>query len=776
MKVHCPHCLAETDLDNSVAASAVSCRECRAEFDPRKKETLPGAAASPGAPELLPGICAGDGFAGYALERKIGRGGMGVVFAATQLSLGRKVAVKVLAADLLKDPEFIQRFDREARVLASLSHVNIVQVIDKGIERGNVFLVMEYVDGVSLRDLLGEKKLGASDALKIVPQLCDALEYAHARGIIHRDIKPENILVGRDGSVKIADFGLARIVGEGPSGRITRSNAIMGSLDYMAPEQRERSRDADHRADIYALGVVFYEMLTGELPIGRFEPPSKKIKIDVDVDEVVLRVLAKDPEHRYQRASEVGAEIRRRTDPALREAAAAATVTATAGPGGEAPAHATALLAKLDELAVLPVERRAMAVVLPAFVALACLVSGIAVDSIDRGGDGLAFAGVLAAGAAVLLSIWLRLVDRVEWRPNWGTTVDPTTKKQTHSWPQPLGAIVVAAIVILIFVPDPIDSFLVGALVPAAIAIYSESPRLFVKKKEVSMPAHPPGAPALPSELAHLGVPMAAAPAPIAAAPPRPRLSILAVLGFVAGAALFAVGTVALVGTHGFLSTRVEAFDRLTHDQRGFIEEIVTTDPTEAVFVAGTLATVGGIVAVLVFALNGATFLSVGRASGRRGAGFALFGMLLTGAAGLEALSTIKRAGPMTPRIQETVEAPVADLYGGPESRYSKAEGATRRMIVVSALAGYGERGLVPLGEIAAKDSSTAIRYAAAYAIARAATWRGDAASQAKARALLEPLASDEVAAIREVAERGVRGGDPESHAPTPRRGARGAY
>ncbi|HVY61456.1 MAG TPA: protein kinase, partial [Planctomycetota bacterium] len=297
MKVHCPRCRAETELANSVADSGVTCDACQAVFDPRKKDTLPAAGADPAGagPELLPGIRAGEGFAGYVLERKLGRGGMGVVFAATQLSLGRRVALKVLAHELLDDPEFVQRFDREARVLASLNHANIVQVIDKGIERGNVFLVMELVDGVSLRDLLAEKKLSPLEALKIVPQLCDALEYAHARGVVHRDIKPENILIARDGSVKIADFGLARIVGEAPSGRITRSNAVMGSLDYMAPEQRERTKTADHRADIYAMGVVFYEMLTGELPLGRFEPPSKKVKLDVDVDEVVLRVLAKDP-------------------------------------------------------------------------------------------------------------------------------------------------------------------------------------------------------------------------------------------------------------------------------------------------------------------------------------------------------------------------------------------------------------------------------------------------------------------------------------------------
>ena len=334
MKIHCPHCLEETELENSVADSVVRCVACKSAFDPRKKDTVPQLRETSAPAELLPGICAGDGFGGYVLEKKLGKGGMGIVFVATQLSLGRRVAIKVLAHELLVDPEFVRRFDREARTLASLNHPNIVKVIDKGIERGNVYLVMEYVDGLSLRDLMNEGKLEPADALKLIPQLCDALEYAHGRGVIHRDIKPENILLDGDGGVKVADFGLARIVGELPGGRITKSNAVMGSLDYMAPEQRERSKEADHRSDIYALGVVVYEMLTGELPLGRFEAPSKKVKLEVDIDEVVFRVLSKDPEHRYQRASDVGAEIRRRTSEG------AARATAAGGPASDEGAPA----------------------------------------------------------------------------------------------------------------------------------------------------------------------------------------------------------------------------------------------------------------------------------------------------------------------------------------------------------------------------------------------------------------------------------------------------
>ena len=175
---------------------------------------------------------------------------------------------------------------------------------------GLFYFVMEYVDGVNLRQAIQAGHMDPKQALAIVPQICDALQFAHDEGIVHRDIKPENILLDKRGRVKIADFGLAKLLGQETADHgLTATQQVMGTLRYMAPEQMEGSKTVDHRADIYSLGVVFYEMLTGELPIGRFAPPSKKVQIDVRLDEVVLRALEKEPEQRYQHASEVKTDV-----------------------------------------------------------------------------------------------------------------------------------------------------------------------------------------------------------------------------------------------------------------------------------------------------------------------------------------------------------------------------------------------------------------------------------------------------------------------------------
>ena len=172
------------------------------------------------------------------------------------------------------------------------------------------YFLMEYVDGVNLRQLMQAGELTPQQALAIVPQICEALQFAHDEGVVHRDIKPENILLDKRGRVKIADFGLAKLAAGSPEEfTLTGTHQVMGTLRYMAPEQMEGSHAVDHRADIYSLGVVFYEMLTGELPLGRFEPPSKKVEIDVRLDEVVLRALEREPERRYQHASEVKTDV-----------------------------------------------------------------------------------------------------------------------------------------------------------------------------------------------------------------------------------------------------------------------------------------------------------------------------------------------------------------------------------------------------------------------------------------------------------------------------------
>jgi len=172
------------------------------------------------------------------------------------------------------------------------------------------YFFMEFVDGVNVRRLLEAGKLVPSEALAIVPQICEALQYAHDHGVVHRDIKPENVLLDKEGRVKIADFGIAKLVGRDAKDlTLTGAGQIVGTPQYMAPEQIEHPLQVDHRADIYSLGVVFYQMLTGELPIGRFAAPSKKVQIDVRLDEVVLRALEKEPDLRYQHASEVKSEV-----------------------------------------------------------------------------------------------------------------------------------------------------------------------------------------------------------------------------------------------------------------------------------------------------------------------------------------------------------------------------------------------------------------------------------------------------------------------------------
>jgi len=250
-------------------------------------------------------------FPNHVIEAVLGQGGMGVVYRAQQKGLERTVALKVLPAKAGRDPAFAERFAREARALASLNHPNITAVYDFGKAGEHYFLSMEFVDGVNLRQLLTAQKVAPKQALQIVEQICDALQYAHDEGVVHRDIKPENILLDRKGNLKITDFGLAKMLGrehENPTA-LTMTHQVMGTPHYMAPEQIEKPAEVDHRADIYSLGVVFYELLTGELPLGRFAPPSGKVKIDVKLDEVVLRALEKEPALRYQTASAVKSDV-----------------------------------------------------------------------------------------------------------------------------------------------------------------------------------------------------------------------------------------------------------------------------------------------------------------------------------------------------------------------------------------------------------------------------------------------------------------------------------
>ncbi len=241
------------------------------------------------------------------LHSCLGRGGMGVVYRARQVRLDRDVAVKLMSPEVSRDPELARRFEREAKALARLDHPGIVRVHDFGLAGGVCYLVMELVDGPNLRALI-EQGLSDAQASDIVDQLCDALAYAHQQGVVHRDIKPENVLVDRRGRVRVADFGLAKLQAE-PRGGATRTRRVLGTPQYMAPEQLRDPDSVDQRCDIFAIGVVFYEMLTGQLPVGRFPAPSELGRGNARLDEIVLRALESNRERRFQAASEIRAAL-----------------------------------------------------------------------------------------------------------------------------------------------------------------------------------------------------------------------------------------------------------------------------------------------------------------------------------------------------------------------------------------------------------------------------------------------------------------------------------
>ena len=250
----------------------------------------------------------------------LGRGGMGAVYKVRQKELDRVAALKILPPDIAAESGFAERFAREARALAKLNHPGIVTLYEFGrTPSGLFFFLMEFVDGASLRTLMESGRIAPREALAIVPQVCDALQYAHDNGIVHRDIKPENVLLDRRGRVKVADFGLAKLTQEDSdsddplkqifAGNLTQAGHVFGTPQYMAPEQLDQPHRVDHRADIYALGVVFYQMLTGELPARPLSPPSQKVRIDVRLDEVVLRALEQTPQKRYGQASEFKTDV-----------------------------------------------------------------------------------------------------------------------------------------------------------------------------------------------------------------------------------------------------------------------------------------------------------------------------------------------------------------------------------------------------------------------------------------------------------------------------------
>ena len=293
----CPRCLMEAGLEKQRQTDSAS--------NMTPTSLVPG--FTPPEPEEL-----AEHFPQLEILERVGQGGMGVVYKARQRELDRLVALKILPFEVGAKPGFAERFTREARALAKLNHPNIVPVFDSGATDGLYYIIMEYVDGVDLRRAMESGVIKPEQALAIVPQICEALQFAHDVGIVHRDIKPENILLDKQGHAKIVDFGLAKLLDtESSSGNptLTGTQQAMGTLHYMAPEQMQGAAAVDHRADIFSLGVVFYEMLTGQLPIGKFQPPSHRIQVDVRLDDIVLKTLENEPSRRYQRASDVKSEV-----------------------------------------------------------------------------------------------------------------------------------------------------------------------------------------------------------------------------------------------------------------------------------------------------------------------------------------------------------------------------------------------------------------------------------------------------------------------------------
>jgi serine/threonine protein kinase/Tfp pilus assembly protein PilF len=264
----------------------------------------------------------GTKVAHYRIEKKLGAGGMGDVYLAEDTKLQRKVALKFLPSEYSSEPELKTRFTREAQAAAALSHPNIVTVFEISEHEGQLYIAMEYVAGKSLKDLIARKKLSFGEVLEIALQISEGLTVAHGAGIIHRDVKPQNILIGKDGRVRICDFGLAKLKRDVT---LTQAGSTLGTVAYMSPEQAQ-GKEADHRSDIFSFGVVLYEMITSGLPFkGEHEaamihaivndPPEPLARYKADVPEglqrIVDKALAKDKSERYQHADDLLADLKR---------------------------------------------------------------------------------------------------------------------------------------------------------------------------------------------------------------------------------------------------------------------------------------------------------------------------------------------------------------------------------------------------------------------------------------------------------------------------------
>lgn len=335
MRFVCPRCHHHL---TSHDAKLARCPACGIVLDVANDETEDARPALPVDRDL-----SGQVLGGFAIGKWIGAGGMGIVYEAEDVETGEAVALKVLAPYLGVQPDFVERFRREAQALKQLRHPNVVAFREDGQADGRYYIAMELLRGCSLEDALAEGRLEPDESLRVATAVAEALQAAHSRGITHRDLKPANIILGdSDKIVKVVDFGIAQF--GLPDMTLTRSDAILGTVNYMAPEQRSGARSVGHRADIFSLGVILYRCLTGELPVGSFEPPSHFVdswgsRKGRRVDATVLRMLQREPSKRQQNTGQVLAELKalrkplRSRAPAYAAAAVAALIAVITGVG-----------------------------------------------------------------------------------------------------------------------------------------------------------------------------------------------------------------------------------------------------------------------------------------------------------------------------------------------------------------------------------------------------------------------------------------------------------
>ncbi len=356
LELFCPACREQNAIASYSPGTEYRCPRCRTPLVLDEPEAAPADGLKSAAPlESVPVPPPAEGrgdpmiskvIGGCQILKRIARGGMGVVYMARQLNLGRTVAIKILSEDLSKDRTYVQRFIHEARSAAVLSHGNIVHINDVGEHNGIFYFIMEYVEGENLREIMRrEGPIAVGRTLEIAIQVAQALQHAHGRGIVHRDIKPENIMVTPEGIAKLTDMGLAKRVTPGAANEITHAGSILGTPFYMAPEQAKDFSQVDNRSDIYSLGVTLYRAITGMVPFDGRSPIEvmikaidgrhalvREVKHDAppEVEALVEKMMHREPEKRFQSAGALIDAIRNVQAVLARPAAAAAQPEAPA--------------------------------------------------------------------------------------------------------------------------------------------------------------------------------------------------------------------------------------------------------------------------------------------------------------------------------------------------------------------------------------------------------------------------------------------------------------